>query len=82
MTEYTHVVEAMKHNQWAEKRRQECNYLLAQDGYTELSKNNGSVVRTYHRDFGDNKAGDVVVMEEAMSTKELRLNAPSDQDVI
>jgi hypothetical protein len=77
MSEYNELVEMVKHRIHAEKWGQETEYLLAQHGYIEIAKRDGSVVRTYHRDVDGHKAGEVIFVEQAMSQAELELQAPS-----
>jgi len=77
MSEYNELVEIVKHRIHAEKWGQETEYLLAQGGYIEIAKRDGSVVRTYHRDVEGHKDGEVIIVEPSMSQEELELQAPS-----
>ena len=81
MTEYTDMVEQVKRRHFAEKWGNEINYMLAEHGYIEVAKRNGSVIRTYSRDHGDHKKGDIIVLSEAMSIDRLVIEAPSNAEL-
>ena len=77
MTEHSELVEKAKRRIHAQQWGEETLHLLAQDGYIELAKRNGSIVRTYHRSSDGYEKGEVVVMHEAMSIDRLVVEAPS-----
>ena len=77
MTEYTELVESIRHKQVAEQWGAQASYVLAQNGYVETALNNGEVKRVYHRDYGEHKAGDELILEQGMSLERLVIECPS-----
>ena len=65
MTQYREIVEKkrvqQKNEADAKKWAKGVSYLLAENGYIKTKYNSGRVVIEYHRDFGNNKAGDIIV---------------------
>jgi len=76
MTQYTEEVAAVLRRQQVEKWASGTQYISAQYGYVETALNDGSVTREYHRDYGDHKAGDKILLSEAMSIDEMINHAP------
>jgi len=71
MTQYKDRVEYQKLRIAAEKWGDQVKYLMAQNGYLEIARNNGEVTRD-HRD------GKFEVITEAMPIKEVILHYPGD----
>lgn len=72
MTQYKSQVEYQRKKLAAEEWGEQVSYLMAQNGYVEIKKNNGSVVREF-------RDGHIEVINDAMSIDELLIEAPSDQ---
>ena len=78
MTEHAELVESVRRLRAVEEWGEQVNYLLAQNGYLEISKNNGLTTRTYNRDSGAFKEGDVEIISPAKSITELDREAPGN----
>tara|TARA_Y100001951_G_C11191821_1_gene211992 strand:+ start:424 stop:711 length:288 start_codon:yes stop_codon:yes gene_type:complete len=78
MTQYREIVEKKRVQQRneadAKKWAKGVSYLLAENGYIKTKYNSGRVVIEYHRDFGNNKAGDIIVESKGNSLKTIIQN--------
>ena len=78
MTQYREIVEKKRVQQRneaeAKKWAKGVSYLLAENGYIKTKYNSGRVVIEYHRDFGNNKAGDRIIESKGNSLKTIVQN--------
>ena len=76
MTEYNEAVERQRDILAAEKWGEGVNYILAQEGYIEMSYNNGKRTREYHR---GPKKGHIDILDHPMSIDELVISMGQHQ---